>query len=149
VEKINEQDELLIKIAKNIINRRFKYGVAKHTVATAIRCVSGNVYTGINLHSNNGYCAEVIALGAALTAGESEIECVVTIEYSGKLLSPCGTCRQLFAEYAKNSWFIFSDDVEGIVKKQIEHLLPYAYKNARINQRMLEYVKSQRKGYDV
>lgn len=126
---LNQEDEHLISIAKELINRNNVFGELYCTVASVVKCRTGNIYKGINIRSNHGYCAESIALGAALTAGDKEIETIVAISYEGQVLSPCGTCRQLLYEYAKGCSVIMSIENGTLVKTNIENLLPYAYYN--------------------
>jgi len=51
--------------------------LVKRSDDVAIRCRNGNIYTGVNVYSNHGACAEMIAIGSAITNGEREFECLV------------------------------------------------------------------------
>ncbi len=102
----------------------------KHSVGAAVLCASGNIYTGINIESSGyGVCAEPVALGAALSAGEKEILAVVAVANRGNgfiVLSPCGNCRQTLLDYAPEADVIFTN-ADGITLTKAKNLLPGAY----------------------
>lgn len=58
---------------------------------------------GLNLEGIHTPCAEPVAIGAALTAGDREIVSMVAVCRRGReypVLSPCGNCRQMLYDYA-------------------------------------------------
>jgi cytidine deaminase len=77
----------------------------------------------------HGSCAEFIAVGAAVTAGERDFDCIVAIygyEPPQPVLPPCGNCRQMLSEIAPGVWVILQ--VAGEYRKaRIEDLLPHAH----------------------
>jgi len=90
------------------VRHRYRYG--RHTVGAAVRGASGRIYTAVNLDATVGraaVCAEAVALGAAITAGESAIEAVVAVRHPRPeehgpiaVVSPCGLCRELLVDHA-------------------------------------------------
>lgn len=108
----------LIQIAIDTVREHYEKVKQNHTVASAILCEGGKVYKGINIHSNHGYCAEIIALGAALTAGEKKFCCIASVNNEEKIIPPCGLCRQILYEYACDCSVIVSYDHGAIYKKQ-------------------------------
>ena len=57
---------------------------------------NGKVYVGTNCDSvRHGSCAEVIAIGSAVTAGERESDTIAAVlgGESERILPPCGNCR--------------------------------------------------------
>ena len=66
-------------------------------VAAAIMSASGRVYTGIcvDTQCSMGFCAEHAAVAEMLKARESEIVLVVAVTSGGKVITPCGRCREL------------------------------------------------------
>lgn len=84
-------------------------------VAAAIESKSGNIYVGVCVDGacTLGICAERNAIFNMLTNGESSIKRVVAVNWDGKVIPPCGACRELMTQ-----------------------LMPSDYKNAEI---MLDY----------
>ncbi|UCD57840.1 MAG: cytidine deaminase [Candidatus Hydrogenedentota bacterium] len=121
---IDTEDEKLIEAARETLEKRYRS--RRHTVAAAVLCESGKVYTGINVEAvAYGPCAEPIAIGRAFTDGDWEIKAIVAVGKEG-VLSPCGNCRQLIFDYAPDAVVIF-DDNGKIVKTEARNLLPGYY----------------------
>lgn len=125
---LSAEDLALLDEASNVIKDNFDDVKFKNTVGAAVRCVNGNVYTGVNMYSLHGACAEVIAIGTAISCGEREFECVVAVggNQSDLVYSPCGNCRQFLLDYAPNCRVIVTTK-DGRKKVKITELLPYAY----------------------
>lgn len=71
-------------------------------VGAAIASDSGNVYGGCNVENLSfglTNCAERVAIGAAIAAGEKNITRVVVVADTKSPISPCGACRQVMAEF--------------------------------------------------
>ena len=125
--ELAEKDYLLIDAARETLKNNFH--PVRHTVASAVLCSSGKVYTGINIESIKGPCAESVAIGTAFTNGEREILSIVSVrkrEDEYPVLSPCGNCRQMLVIYAPESVVIFNNDGQ-ILKTKAMNLLPGAY----------------------
>lgn len=121
---LSEKDRELIEAAKNVIRDNYDAVNWWHTVGAAVRTGSGKVYVGVNCDSvSHGSCAEVIAIGSAVTAGEREFDTVVAVlgGEDGKILPPCGNCRQMMYCYDKNINVIVSEDT----KVNVLELLKY------------------------
>ena len=69
-------------------------------VAAAIESVSGKIYVGVCVDGacTLGICAERNAIFNMLTNGEDAMKRVVAINWEGKVLAPCGACRELMAQ---------------------------------------------------
>jgi cytidine deaminase len=124
---LNEADLDLVRAAEAVIERNFDDKKFNHTVGAAIRTQGGKVYLGVNVDGIHGSCAEFIAIGSALTAGERDFACVVAV-YGSKhphdVLPPCGNCRQMLFQYTPDCLVILK--VDGEYKKiGIGDLLPY------------------------
>lgn len=117
-------DKRLIQEAKNIIKKNYDNINWWHTVGAAVRSKSGKIYVGVNCDSvSHGSCAEVIAIGTAITAGENEFDTIVAVlggEHE-KILPPCGNCRQMMYCYDKKINVIVDEDI----KVNIMDLLKY------------------------
>ena len=127
-EKLTADDIALIEAARETIRKNYDKVHFRHTVAAAVRCGDGKIYTGVNLYSLYGACAEMIAVGTAITAGERTFECLAAVrgEDGSELLPPCGNCRQFLADYMPACEIIVPTE-SGPQKCPAIDLLPLAY----------------------
>ncbi|MEN6620486.1 MAG: cytidine deaminase [Smithella sp.] len=128
--KIDKIDRNLIDAASGVLDRNYFH--PRHTVGSAVLCSSGKIYTGVNIESvGYGPCAEVIAIGRAISEGERQMKRIVTVggpAVPHKVISPCGNCRQLIVDYAPDCWVILPHD-GAIMKIKAMELLPDAYRH--------------------
>ncbi|MBD2862168.1 cytidine/deoxycytidylate deaminase family protein [Paenibacillus oceani] len=126
---LTQSDHELIASALEVLEKNFDDGVYNHTVGGAIRCKNGNIYLGVNCDGIHGSCAEYIAIGAAITAGEREFDTIVATHDKALngLLPPCGNCRQMLFNYCPDVKVILNDEHGTPVKVDVQDLLPLAY----------------------
>ena len=128
---IDPMDELLgVAIAAS---RSAYCPYSKFHVGAAIRA-GGRIFAGANVE-NASYgltvCAERTAAFAAILAGSARFDaiavaCVDAPEGSGpSLLTPCGACRQVLAEFADDRTPLI---VLGIGRMTLADLLPMAFR---------------------
>lgn len=69
-------------------------------VAAAIEAGSGKIYVGVCVDGacTLGICAERNAVFNMITNGESVIKRVVAVGWDGKVMPPCGACRELMSQ---------------------------------------------------
>src|SRR5437763_9101809 len=96
-------------------------------VGAAVQCKSGAVFAGSNIE-NISYgltiCAERIATGSAIAAGEREFLAIALVADTIEPIVPCGACRQFLAEFSSDL-IIVSATVAGERKiEKLSHLLP-------------------------
>ena len=124
---IDNYDVTLIEEARNVIIKNFDYEKNNHTVGAAVRCKNGKIYLGVNVYNiNHGACAEIIAIGTAITAGEREFDCIVSVRGEGEIIPPCGNCRQMLFDYASLCDVII-DTEHGEKKLSAKELIPFSY----------------------
>lgn len=125
-------DNELVSKAKEIISKRYVEENTNHTVGCALRTKQGKIYVGVNLDMDgmHSVCAEQVAFGSALTAGEKDFDTIVAVGmFNGvvSILAPCGTCRQFMSKYSPDINVIIEN--KGKLKKvSFSDLLPFAYK---------------------
>jgi cytidine deaminase len=126
---LTQSDHELITMALEVLEINFDDGVYNHTVGGAIRCKNGKVYLGVNCDGIHGSCAEYIAIGAAITAGERDFDTIVAAHDKAKncLVPPCGNCRQMLLKYCPDIMVILNDEKGNPVKVEVKDLLPLPY----------------------
>lgn len=91
-------NEELIQKAKDVtkLNKLSDEAIAGE-VGSALITDKGNVYTGVSIHaaSGVGFCAEHSAIADMVKQGESRIDKIVALDGDGKILPPCGRCREM------------------------------------------------------
>ena len=102
---------------------------SNYKVGAALLAKSGKIYTGCNFENASfgaGTCAERVALGAALAAGEREFLAVACAGGDGEI-TPCGICRQALSEFGNVEVFCVTED--GTVREfSLAELLPHGFK---------------------
>ena len=81
-------------------------------VGAAVRTAEGKIYTGCNIESASyglTVCGERVAIWKALSEGEHDFAELAIVANTESLTPPCGTCRQIIWEFAKNAKIILSN----------------------------------------
>ncbi|HSI84937.1 MAG: cytidine deaminase [Candidatus Methylacidiphilales bacterium] len=98
---INARDQELIDTARPLVKKIIlgREECTAGTVASALRSVTGRIYTGvcIQLNCGIGFCAEHAAVAEMIKGGETEIESVVAVSLH-RVLPPCGRCREFLIQ---------------------------------------------------
>lgn len=135
VHKLDPKDKALIDAARTVISERYKEN--RHHIGAALRTRSGKVHTGIHLDTYVGrasVCAEAVAVGTAMAAGDTDIEAIVSVRHPRpreanqeiQIVSPCGICREMLADFAPNCRVIVP--VNGdVAQVDVKDLLPNKY----------------------
>ena len=98
-------------------------------VGAAILCADGTVVSGCNVENLSfglTMCAERVAVGTAIAMGKRTFRCIAIVSDSDEVLSPCGACRQVLAEFDPGLT-VFSANLAGKMEKfSLAVLLPRA-----------------------
>ena len=97
----------LYEAAKSALNpREVSRWIEAGGVAAAIETTAGNIYTGVCVDAacTLGICAERNAIFHMLTQGENALRRVVAVDREGKVLPPCGACRELMTQLMPESY---------------------------------------------
>lgn len=105
-------------------------------VGAAVRTTSGAVFVGCNVE-NAAYpestCAEAGAIAAMVSAGEREIEAILTVCDGATLGTCCGGCRQKIREFATPATRIHNAGPHGVGRTfTIDELLPESFGPAHL-----------------
>lgn len=100
---------------------------SKFPVGAALLTASGKIYQGCNVENASfglTNCAERVAAGAAVAAGDREFVAIAVVSRGG--VSPCGACRQFLAEFAPNLRIVMvdSEHQDHGFQATLDHLLP-------------------------
>lgn len=104
-----EMLEKLIETARNA--RNWAYAPYSHyAVGAALLTASGKIYDGVNIENAAfpaGICAERVAMFKAVSEGERDFTFLVVMTDNGG--SPCGSCRQVMAEFGLSTRVLIVD----------------------------------------
>jgi cytidine deaminase len=106
---------------------------SRYRVGAAIRTKRGSIYVGCNVENSTfgaTICAERGAIMQMVAHGETDpIACAVVTDDGG---SPCGICRQVLAEFARDMPIVLvaakAPDGESGKVVQLAELLPMAFR---------------------
>lgn len=124
----NEEMKTLIEMANAArVHAYVRY--SHYPVGAALRTRSGHVYTGVNIENAaypTGICAERVAVFKAVSEGEREFDAIAVVTDNGG--SPCGSCRQVLAEFGLDT-VVFIADGSGrlVTTATVGGLLPEAF----------------------
>lgn len=122
----------LYQLAKSVLNpRRLSDMAESGGVGAALLTESGKVYLGVCIDTacSMGFCAEHAAAAAMVTAGENHVLKMVAVNWDGKVLPPCGRCREFISQlHPENLNAEVMVSVEKVVA--LRELLPYDWREA-------------------
>ena len=99
-------------------------------VGAAVKTDEGKVYIGCNVESASyglTVCAERVAIWKALSEGERQFTELAIVADTDTLTPPCGTCRQIIWEFAKNATIVLGNLQGETQIVSIRELLPRAF----------------------
>ncbi|MDD2420627.1 MAG: cytidine deaminase [Heliobacteriaceae bacterium] len=100
---------------------------SRFRVGAALLGVDGGIYTGCNVE-NATYgltnCAERTAVFKAVSAGCRQFQLMVLTADGPDLITPCGACRQVLAEFAPQLPIVLTNDADRQRVVTLDRLLP-------------------------
>jgi len=119
------------------IRERAHAPYSRYFVGAALVSEAGAVHSGCNVENGaypEGWCAETSAIAHMVAAAPpgpgrriAEI-CVVADRIEGRLVTPCGGCRQRLAEFGSPETLVYASDPNGEAKTyRLADLLPAAF----------------------
>lgn len=135
---LTTDDEDLISQLKETNERTFdpEFFDGAHIVTAGVRTTDGSVYEGTSLPASVGrasMCAEPVAIGSAIADAyrHDDIDTCVAVSYpmpshdesETRVIPPCGSCRELLADFNEDMRVIVRVDGDDRVMRAID-LLP-------------------------
>jgi cytidine deaminase len=124
----NDTKAHLIQAASDA--RQWAYApYSSYLVGAALLTASGRVYDGVNVESAaypTTMCAERVAIYKAVSEGERNFIALAVVTANGG--SPCGSCRQVLAEFGLETTVLLADS-QGKIRAEttLRELLPNAF----------------------
>jgi cytidine deaminase len=108
---------------------------SKYQVGAALLCVDGQVFSGANVE-NAAYptvmCAERVAVFNAVSSGVKDFSAIAVASSNGG--SPCGSCRQVLAEFGLETLVLVADQDGNVLSEAtVGELLPRAFLPGDLN----------------
>lgn len=125
----NEKKQELAGLAVEMRKRSY-IPYSHYAVGAALLTKDGRIFTGCNIE-NAAYpvtiCAERTAIFKAVSEGERDFEAIAIATEDG-LGYPCGSCRQVMAEFSLDMAVMLADREGRItVESTVKDLLPGAF----------------------
>jgi cytidine deaminase len=125
----DELRQRLVQVALQA--RRWAYApYSNYRVGAALLTASGKIYDGVNVENAaypSGTCAERVAVFKAVSEGERQFTAIAIATENGGM--PCGSCRQVMAEFGLDILVMIVDQKGNILREdRLEQLLPGAFR---------------------
>jgi cytidine deaminase len=123
-----EQKTSLIETARSA--RQWAYApYSRYAVGAALLTESGRIYDGVNIENAaypDGICAERVAMFKAVSEGERKFVAIAVVTSNGG--TPCGSCRQVMAEFGLDMVVLVADE-HGTLRDEntVAEILPGAF----------------------
>lgn len=124
-------DEVRQKLIRSALEARQRAYApySNYPVGAALLAKSGRIYQGVNIE-NAAYpttiCAERVAIFNAVSEGERKFDAIAVVTQNGG--TPCGSCRQVMAEFGLDTIVLIADAEGRIVNEtDVSGLLPAAF----------------------
>jgi cytidine deaminase len=132
----DQEKRALIELALEA-RRRAYAPYSEYAVGAALRTRSGRIFTGCNIE-NAAYptaiCAERVAVFKAVSEGERSFEVIAVATSNGG--SPCGSCRQVLAEFGLDTIVLIANDEGNLLEEtSVGKILPGAFTPASLQRR--------------
>ncbi len=131
----DEKKQELIKAANEVRSKAYA-PYSNYNVGAALLTKTGKVFLGVNVE-NAAYpdtiCAERSAVVSAVSAGERDFEAIAVATRNGG--TPCGSCRQVLAEFGLDIEVLLVDESGNMVQHNtVRDLLPGAFQQQDLSE---------------
>lgn len=130
----DETRQKLIQKAREAWHRAYA-PYSKYAVGAALLTDSGKIFDGVNIE-NAVYpltvCGERVAVFKAVSEGEMSFQAIAVVTKNGG--TPCGSCRQVLAEFGLDTIVLIADLNGNLVHElTVADLLPHAFSDADLD----------------
>lgn len=97
----------------------------------------GEIHQGVNVENaayGSTICAERMAAGAAILAGNAEFDAIAVVGDSTTPTVPCGACRQFLAEFNPEMRVIMGGRCDEVRVATLDELMPEAFVRGYLDQ---------------
>ncbi len=118
----------LLEFAKQAAENSYS-PYSKFKVGAAVLCEDNKVFCGTNVENASyglSICAERTAIFTAVSNGCKKIKAIAIYNKKGSV-SPCGACRQVIIEFAKDADVIYNTKKDNIKIIKMAKLLPNSF----------------------
>jgi len=131
-------DELYTLACDTLNPRQLSDSADAGGVAAALETDSGHIYKGVCIDTacSLGFCAEHAAIAAMITAGENRIVKIVAVGSNGKVMPPCGRCREFIAQVHPENMATQVMVARDVVVP-LSELLPFYWRDGQIGKNLL------------
>ncbi|MFU8827120.1 MAG: cytidine deaminase [Brevefilum sp.] len=130
----DEIRQLLIEQAQDAWQRAYA-PYSEYAVGAALLTDTGKIFQGVNIE-NAVYpltvCGERVAVFKAVSEGEKAFKAIAVVTKNGG--SPCGSCRQVLAEFGLDTVVLIAD-TQGNLRDELTvgELLPHSFGQADLD----------------
>ncbi|CAH8848106.1 unnamed protein product [Trichobilharzia szidati] len=107
--------------------------ISHFAVGASVLTSDNKIFSGCNVENvclPCGWCAEVSAIGTAVSNGHRKLTACAVATNSPTYVTPCGRCRQVIAEFSDSQCIIFLVNKDKEVKTvEFGELLPSGFSN--------------------
>jgi cytidine deaminase len=129
-----DREEELLARAREIAERAYA-PYSRYAVGAAVLTASGEIVGGCNVENASyglSMCAERAAVFAARARGladprEMPLVAIAVATRGGPAPWPCGACRQVLAEFAREDSAVLVADESNVRILKLKDLLPHAF----------------------
>ena len=119
-----------LKLIKSAIGAQKKAicPYSNYNVGASLQTYDDKILIGFNIESKaypTTLCAERVAIFSALTQGYSRFKALAVVTKDGA--APCGSCRQIIAEYAGDIPILIAKPNEDYIETNTFKLLPHPF----------------------
>ncbi|MCJ7532658.1 MAG: cytidine deaminase [Anaerolineales bacterium] len=122
-------------IQRAVQAREWSYApYSNYPVGAALLTTSGRIYEGVNVENAaypDSMCAERVAIYKAVSEGERKYVAIAVVTKDGG--SPCGSCRQVLAEFGLDTVVLIANERGMLLNEtSVAELLPQAFNSTSL-----------------